>query len=376
VGADPDSLMRLLRYLVARGVFAETDGRYENTELSRLLIEEGGWRQWLDLDGAPGVRAESWARLLASVRTGSPGRDDGWSYEELARSGRAASFDAPMAAQGQANAEQIAAAYDRSSVGHVVDVGGGTGILARTLLAAHAQLRATLFDLPQVVASVEPAERPTIVPGNVFDDPVPGADACILSQIIHGWPDEGAERILRRCAEAAERILLVEGVLPERPSAGDASFDLFMLTLTGGRQRTEDEFRRLAESVGPGALVLTAARDRQRAGRAAGRLTGFVALDTRSPAPPSNTRRRPRRSASEPSAPAPGHPYLRLPLQFSVALESRLLEIVSEDGLASLRREAETELAEPGRWGHDPRAGAGPEGCEVVAPTAAASRAA
>jgi SAM-dependent methyltransferase len=47
----------------------------------------------------------------------------------------------------------------------------------------------------------------------------------------------------------------------------------------------------------------------------------------------------------------PGHPYLRLPLQFSVALESRLLDTLSEDELASLRREAETELAEPGRWG-------------------------
>ncbi len=48
---------------------------------------------------------------------------------------------------------------------------------------------------------------------------------------------------------------------------------------------------------------------------------------------------------------APGHPYLRLPLQFSVALESRLLERLSQDELASLRREAEAELAEPGRWG-------------------------
>ena len=47
----------------------------------------------------------------------------------------------------------------------------------------------------------------------------------------------------------------------------------------------------------------------------------------------------------------PGHPYLRMPLQFSVALEPRLLETLSEDELASLRREAEGELAEPGRWG-------------------------
>jgi SAM-dependent methyltransferase len=47
----------------------------------------------------------------------------------------------------------------------------------------------------------------------------------------------------------------------------------------------------------------------------------------------------------------PAHPYLRLPLQFSVALEARLLEVMSEGELASLRTEAEAELREPGRWG-------------------------
>ena len=47
----------------------------------------------------------------------------------------------------------------------------------------------------------------------------------------------------------------------------------------------------------------------------------------------------------------PGHPYLHLPLQFSAALESRLLETLSEEELATLRSDAEAELAEPGRWG-------------------------
>jgi SAM-dependent methyltransferase len=47
----------------------------------------------------------------------------------------------------------------------------------------------------------------------------------------------------------------------------------------------------------------------------------------------------------------PGHPYLRMPIQFSVALESRLLDRLSRDELASVRSEAERELAEPGRWG-------------------------
>lgn len=252
-GADPDALRRLLWYLVARGVFAEEGGAYANTDLSRLLLDEVGWRPWLDLEEAPGVWAESWTRLLQGVRTGSPGRDEVWYYEELARTGRAASFDALMAAQVRANAQQVAAEYDWSSVTHVVDVGGGTGVMLRTLLAAQRHLRGTLFDLPQVVAVVERAERLEIVAGNLFDDLLPRGDAYVLSQILHGWPDDGAAQILARCAEAGgegARVLLVEGVISDQPSADEASFDLFMFTLSGGRQRTLDEFRRLAEPLG------------------------------------------------------------------------------------------------------------------------------
>ena len=47
----------------------------------------------------------------------------------------------------------------------------------------------------------------------------------------------------------------------------------------------------------------------------------------------------------------PGHPYLRLPLQFATALEARLLSFVDADDLQRLRQEAEAELEEPGRWG-------------------------
>jgi hypothetical protein len=201
-GADPDALARLLRYLVARGVFAEEGGGYANTDLSRLLVDEAGWRSWLDLDDAPGVWAESWTRLLQGVRTGSPGRDERWYYQELARTGRAASFDALMAAQVRGNARQVADEYDWSAITHVVDVGGGTGGMLRTLLAAHPHLRGTLFDLPQVVAAVERVERMEMVAGSVFDDPLPRGEAYVLSQILHGWPDGGAAQILRRCAEA------------------------------------------------------------------------------------------------------------------------------------------------------------------------------
>jgi 2,7-dihydroxy-5-methyl-1-naphthoate 7-O-methyltransferase len=252
-GADVDALQRLLRYLVARGVFAEEDGAYANTEVSSLLLDEGGWRPWLDLDDAPGIWAESWTRLLGAVRTGSPNREEGWYEQELARTGSAASFDALMAAQVRANAQEIADVYEWHDVEHVVDVGGGTGVMLQTLLTAHPHLRGTLFDLPRVVESAEPAERLDVVAGNFFDDSLPRGDAYILSQILHGSPDDGAGTILERCAEAGgdgARILLVEGVISERSTADEASFDLFMFTLGGGRQRTLNEFRRLAQSVG------------------------------------------------------------------------------------------------------------------------------
>jgi len=47
----------------------------------------------------------------------------------------------------------------------------------------------------------------------------------------------------------------------------------------------------------------------------------------------------------------PGHPYLRLPLQFATSLEERLLALVAADELDDLRTTGEAELQEPGRWG-------------------------
>jgi SAM-dependent methyltransferase len=47
----------------------------------------------------------------------------------------------------------------------------------------------------------------------------------------------------------------------------------------------------------------------------------------------------------------PGHPYLRVPLQFATALEERLLSFVAAEELEQLRKDGEAELKEPGRWG-------------------------
>jgi len=47
----------------------------------------------------------------------------------------------------------------------------------------------------------------------------------------------------------------------------------------------------------------------------------------------------------------PGHPYLRLPLQFATSLRPRLEALIGSDALDELLHESELELQRPGTWG-------------------------
>lgn len=258
-GTRRGTLDRLLRLLVAVGVFdSPGPGEIAVNDLSRLLLDEVGWRPWLDLDGAPGIWTESWTRLLHAVRTGSSGADEQAFHTRLAEEpDRWDSFDELMAAQVAGTATALASVYEWSGVEHVVDVGGGTGTLLRELLRAHRHLRGTLLELPEVAAKARVAladgltDRCEVVEGSYFDV-MPAGDAYCLSQILHGFPDVPAAQLLRRCAEAggAETwILVLEGLL-DPDDAASTGFDLFMLTLGGGQQRTRDEFRTLGGRAG------------------------------------------------------------------------------------------------------------------------------
>ena len=82
-----------------------------------------------------------------------------------------------------------------------------------------------------------------------------GADAYVLSRILHDWDDEDAERILRSCHHSMRpdsRLLVVDAVLPERAAQSPLAIrmDVLMLILFGARERSEAEFRQLFERSG------------------------------------------------------------------------------------------------------------------------------
>lgn len=260
------SVQRLLRALASVGVFTESStGQFQNTELGDLLRTDhpGSLRNWAMFLGAPFVW-QTCGALDKAIMTGKPGIDhvfgqSFWSY--LAEhADDAAVFNAAMSAGAEMTVPWILEAYDFSHFAQVVDVGGGHGALLEGMLSGNRNLRGVLFDLPSVVDGATSlrhspvSDRCDIVGGDFLEGVPEGADAYVLNRVIHDWPDADALRILKNCRRAVRpdgRVLVVELVSTSTATgAGQHFMDLLMLTLVGGRERSEQDFRVLLHDAG------------------------------------------------------------------------------------------------------------------------------
>lgn len=266
-GSCEDALGRLLRFLVRRGVFTEpSPGVFGLTETGRLLADPNpvGPRVWLDLTGAAARSDLAYPGMLHSVRTGEAGYASVHGrtfWEDLdAVPAYQQFFDEVMMAGHQQVGPQVAALYDWQRVKVVVDVGGGTGALLQEVLRAHPHVRATLVDRPQPavatarrLAATDVADRVDIVTGDFFGELPSGGDVYLISRALSDWGDREALTILRNCrAAAAPRgLILIVEVLPTDPFVPhESAFDLRMLTLVGGKERSSAEFASLANDAG------------------------------------------------------------------------------------------------------------------------------
>jgi SAM-dependent methyltransferase len=270
-GTHAPSLNRVMRLLAAAGLFEEQEnGSFALSSLGGYLrsAAPGSARAMVMLFAGARIQ-EAWRELEYCVRTGNPvfrkrGLDD--PFTDPARTPEDnATFDAAMADLTRLAAIAVAAAYDFAPLRTVVDVGGGNGTLLIGILKANPHLHGVVFDQPHAaerarkqIAESGLAERCGAVGGDFFREVPNGADAYILKHVIHDWTDDRAVTILKNCRRAMEndgRVLIVEGVYPPRidaslASRGAAANDVNMLVNTGGRQRSEAEFRALYNAAG------------------------------------------------------------------------------------------------------------------------------
>ena len=266
-GAHPPSLGRLLRALTTIGVLRETEPDvFGPTSLSDALRTgtAGSRRDWLLLNATD--LAPTWAALGHSVRTGATATSlvygmDSWSWRQQ-HPEQGARFDAAMSDISRRRAAGFVTACDAGRYQTVVDVGGGRGELLAALLRASTHLRGVLLDLPHVVvaapallANAGVVERVTVVAGDFFAEVPSGADAYVLSMVLHDWDDDRCTTILERCRAAMHGdavLLLHERVLPNGPDRPwDPYFsDLNMLQGPGGQERNEQDWHTLLATAG------------------------------------------------------------------------------------------------------------------------------
>ena len=155
----------------------------------------------------------------------------------------------------------------------LVDVGGGTGIYSIAWLRRHPQLRAIVWDRPEVLkvaqemaAEYGVADRLECVPGDMFRDPVPAGDVCLLSNVLHDWDVPECVELVNRCTAALPvgGRLLVHDVLLNDALDGPLPVALYsaaLFSMTEGRAYSAAEFQGWQRAAGlmPAGIVPTLA---------------------------------------------------------------------------------------------------------------------
>jgi hypothetical protein len=260
-GTNADALHRILRPLVARGVFTLQDGRFAHNAASRLLRSDSqpslrGLARMMGLD----FHWDSYREMTHSLKTGRSGSEvvmpEGL-FPRLAKNpehGRI--FNEAMAGKSVGMIGPVLANYDFAGFKTIGDIGGGTGHLLKAILGAAPSARGVLFELHEVIeqASAAPHERIAYVGGDFFRSDIPPCDLYVMMMVLHDWSDEQSIAILRNIAKTAPegaRLLLVEAVIDETRLAGFAvDLDIEMLTFAFGRERTAEQWRNVVEKGG------------------------------------------------------------------------------------------------------------------------------
>jgi O-methyltransferase domain len=268
--ADPDALYRLLRALASIGVTQETaPEHFRLTPFGQPLRKDVSNSVWAAVVFWSDLLADEWSLLTDCVRTGLPAHDvrdpnipSAWSKDPQASS----IFRAVMGTAPAEDYAPIAKAWDFSRAKVVADLGGGGGSLILAVLALNPHVRGMLVDLEASIdaaksrfAQEDSSSRCELIAADLMQSVPAGADVYMIKHVLHGRRDPEAITILKNCRAAIPdngSLLIIEFILPPLVSQADPQLegrlmsDLNMLAVTGGRERSEREWKTLLEAAG------------------------------------------------------------------------------------------------------------------------------
>ncbi|KAG2662672.1 nicotinate N-methyltransferase 1-like [Panicum virgatum] len=271
---DPSVLERLLRLLASRGVFSEHGGsprRFALTAVGRTLVPGPTGASYADyvLQHHQDALVAAWPRLHEAVL-------DPAGPEPFARANAGVPAYAYYGKDREANQVMLRAmtgvsepfmdalldgyAQGFHGVATLVDVGGSSGACLQMIMRRVATITEGInFDLPDVVAAAPPIAGVRHVGGDMFKS-IPSGDAIFMKWVLTTWTNDECTAILRNCHSALPaggKVIACEPVVPEETDTSTRTRallenDIFVMTTyrTQGRERSEDEFRRLGLAAG------------------------------------------------------------------------------------------------------------------------------
>jgi len=270
----------MLTLFVANGFVRREGERFQVSEAGlEYLVAESPWSlapYYRSLKDRPVTL--DYLKVLA---TGKPanwgGYDDSadW-HRSMEQDAFALQFTAAMDCRGVLLGPAMAKALDLTRFSRVLDIGGGSGIYACSLVANHPHLEATVFDQASVekiatrrVEELGFAGRVKVTSGDMLREELPGGyDLHLFSNVLHDWDLPEVRLLLAASFRALEPggMLIIHDAFIGPDKDGPlpvAEYSALLMHSTQGKCYATSEYEALLEEAGfRGFTFQTTAADR------------------------------------------------------------------------------------------------------------------
>ncbi|KAJ8560171.1 hypothetical protein K7X08_004229 [Anisodus acutangulus] len=145
----------------------------------------------------------------------------------------------------------------------LMDVGGGTGTVARAIANTFLSLKCIVLDLPHVIGDQKGTGNLEFVAGSMFDK-IPHANAVLLKWILHNWSDHDCVKLLKRCKESIPskerggKVIIIDIVMDDNSISSSNEqlveaqhmMDFIMRITYASKERTKKEWEKLFLDAG------------------------------------------------------------------------------------------------------------------------------
>jgi len=265
LAVTPDPLYRLLRLLSSKGIFYEGEGKiFSNNDPSLLLLKDHPYTLYTMIIFYKEDALPTFKDFIPALKDGVTTFEKSYGKRLFGyledRPERADLFNKFMTNKNNFVVHEASKSFDFGKYRSVYDIGGGYGHFIIAILDQYPEIEGAVYDSPEVIEKTK-LETPELVrrgckllDGDFFKSVPKGADVYILKSIIHDWTDEESLTILKNVNAAMDtsgRLLLVE-IVGTAPNNFDYAkwMDVAMFLMTGGQERTLEEYQKLLEQTG------------------------------------------------------------------------------------------------------------------------------